>query len=188
MAKPEPRIAEAPAKQVSPPPPPRLPLNMDKKLAEIIPGQVEKSKISIHIIKSAFRLTLVYDGQEVKDYRVVFGGDPVNDKRRKGDKRTPEGLFSIRSQYPHPSWSRFMWLTYPTAESWQKHNAAKANSEISASAGIGGEIGIHGVPTGQDAWVDGGVNWTAGCISLKTADIKELYEVTQAGTSVVIDH
>ncbi|HEY9686901.1 MAG TPA: L,D-transpeptidase [Coleofasciculaceae cyanobacterium] len=165
------------------PPVPKLTPELLTRL-HMNPHDFRQDKISIRIEKSRYRLTLFYGNQPVKSYPVVFGGDPVNDKRMEGDKRTPEGRFKVRELYPHRTWSYFIWLDYPTADSWRKHQEAKTRGEIPQSAAIGGEIGIHGSPV--DAAVDLKTNWTLGCVSMKNGDIAEIYPLTQAGTPVEI--
>ena len=103
-----------------------------------------------------------------------------------GDRCTPEGTFKVKMKYPHRLWSKFIWIDYPTVESWEKHNKAKAEGKIPKNADIGGNIGIHGVPEGYDYAIDYRQNWTFGCISLKNADIDELYEFVNANTAVKI--
>ena len=54
---------------------------------------------------------------------------------------------------------------------------------------IGGGIGIHGVEYAsgiRDNYVEGRINWTLGCVSMKNADVSELYEIIKVGTPVVI--
>ena len=53
---------------------------------------------------------------------------------------------------------------------------------------IGGAIGIHGVERGKEYLIDNKTNWTLGCISLKTKDIIELYQIAFTGLSVEIRH
>ena len=148
--------------------------------------RLSKGDVRLHIDKSAFLLQVMHDTLVIKSYPVVFGGNPVEDKRREGDLCTPEGNFTLRNLYPHGKWRKFLWIDYPTAESWSKHNASKAAGEIPQDAGIGGEIGIHGVPEGRDHWIDEMEHWTLGCISLKNAHIDEIYAVCQKGTVVEI--
>lgn len=162
--------------------------NGDVALAELIVKQPRTDELVVEISKSKYKLSLVYKGEVIKEYPVVFGPDPVNDKLQEGDKRTPEGKFKVRDMYPHQSWSKFIWLDYPNAASWKNHRRAIADGAISSSAGIGGEIGIHGVPGKNDRLVENGVNWTAGCISLKTEHIDEVYSVVRKGTSIEITH
>ena len=122
----------------------------------------------------------------LNSYPVVLGPDPVNDKLMEGDGCTPEGIFGIRDKYPHRKWTRFIWLDYPNEESWKKFNKAKADGKIPQDATIGGEVGIHGVPPGKDCWIDKGENWTLGCISLKNADIVELYDFITSDMEIFI--
>ncbi len=158
-----------------------------KPLREIIDSlNADESKIEIHIDKSEYSLKLIADGIELKSYPVVFGSNPHADKIREGDKCTPEGEFKIRAKYPHKSWSKFIWIDYPTNDSWKKHNEAKANNIIPASAQIGSEIGIHGVPDNHNEWIDVINNWTLGCISLKNNDVDEIYEFVKVGTQIFI--
>jgi len=147
---------------------------------------LNRDKIRIEISKSEYTL-FVKHGQEIlKSYPVVLGPDPVNDKRMEGDGCTPEGIFGIRDKYPHRKWCRFIWLDYPNEDSWKKFNKAKADGKIPQDATIGGEVGIHGVPNGKDSWIEKGENWTLGCISLKNADIVELYDVITDDAKICI--
>ncbi|MDJ0681798.1 MAG: L,D-transpeptidase [Xenococcaceae cyanobacterium MO_167.B52] len=161
-------------------------LNYQLPITEIITTPIDKSQTAILIEKSQYHLTIYYQNQAVKSYPVVFGKNPVGDKLQEGDLKTPEGIFKVRDLYPHPSWSKFIWLDYPNDDSWSKHLEAKKSGKIKMSASIGGEIGIHGVPDNGDLLIDTKDNWTWGCISLKNKDVDEIYSVIQTGTIVKI--
>jgi murein L,D-transpeptidase YafK len=147
---------------------------------------LQSGDVWIYIDKSDMQLLIKHDTTTIKTYPVVLGGNPVGDKRMEGDQKTPEGEFALRSLYPHKKWSKFLWVNYPTDESWDKFNKAKAAGEIPKNASIGGEIGIHGVPEGYDALIDEMQNWTLGCISLKNAHVDEIFDAVKVGTKVVI--
>lgn len=175
------------------PPKPSVPtahselLNYHKPLSQLRDLSRPGTKaVAFRIEKARYRLTVLVNGRPVKSYPVVFGRNPVDDKRQEGDGCTPEGTFRIRARYPHRRWSRFLWLDYPTPDSWRKFRAAQRKGEISARAAIGGEIGIHGVPAGQDSLIDTPTNWTLGCIALKNKDIEEIYALARGGTLVTI--
>lgn len=160
-------------------------LNYDKPIIQILgTDKIDKNKSSILIEKSKYRLTFFYDSQPIKSYPVVFGANPVEDKLKAGDKKTPEGKFKIQDLYPHNPWSKFIWLDYPTKSSWRKHFKAKREGKINWNDSIGSEIGIHGTP--DDGLIENKSNWTFGCISLKNKDVDELYEFVQKGTEVEI--
>lgn len=151
-------------------------------------SQVNAQLTRIEIHKSKYQLKLFQQNKLLKTYPVVLGPDPVNDKQREGDGATPEGTFHLRDKYAHAKWSYFLWIDYPTTESWKRFNERKAAGKIPANATIGGEIGIHGVPAGRDDLITQGQNWTLGCISLSNAHITELYSAVQVGTEVKILH
>jgi murein L,D-transpeptidase YafK len=157
----------------------------NQSIARLLPQNFDRSKTSILIEKSQYRLTVYYDQKPVKAYPVVFGG-PQGDKQREGDRKTPEGILRIQDQYPHPNWSKFLWLDYPNEQSQCKHKRAKQQRQISIASSIGGEMGIHGVPQNGDWMIEARNNWTLGCPSLRTKDIDELYAVVQKGTIVEI--
>lgn len=148
----------------------RIPLS---KLTDSL--KVDLKKIRIVVLKSKYELGVYQDSLLLKNYPVVFGGNPVDDKLMQGDNCTPEGIFKIRSKYNHAKWSRFIWIDYPNADSWKKHNRAIARGLIPKNADIGGEVGIHGIPQGYDFAIDEKQNWTLGCISMKNKDVIEIF-------------
>ncbi len=158
----------------------------DQSLSKLLGSNVERQKISVLVEKSKYRLTVFYKLQPVKSYSVVFGDSPIGTKLKQGDRKTPEGISRIRSSYPHPSWSKFLWLDYPNAQSWRSHYQAKFSGQIGWLDSIGNEVGIHGVPQNSDDYIDQKNNWTWGCVSLKTADINEIYDYARTGSVVEI--
>jgi murein L,D-transpeptidase YafK len=147
---------------------------------------IEPGRIYLHVDKSDFVLSVMADTMILKQYPVVLGGNPVEDKLRQGDLCTPEGKFLVKAKYPHKSWNKFIWIDYPNENSWEKHRQANQEGIIEDYDKIGGEIGIHGVPKGTDEIINLGMNWTLGCISLKNKDINDFYPMISNGTVVII--
>ncbi len=142
--------------------------------------------VRIVIDKSDFELR-VYDGKGLlATYPVVFGLKPLEDKMMQGDRRTPEGTFKVVYNNQHKLWRKMLMLDYPTKESATKFKVRKSNGLIPATASIGNGIGIHGVETGNDYFIDRIYNWTNGCISLKNTHIDDLARYVKPGTVVVI--
>ena len=158
----------------------------NKGLKELLENKFEQEKISLLVETSKYQLTVFYDLKPVKSYPVVFGSSPNGDKFHEGDNKTPEGIYYIRDLYPHSAWSKFIWLDYPTPQSWREHYRAKLAGEIDFLLPIGSEIGIHGVPKGKDSLIEKRSNWTWGCVSLKNQDVDEIYEFVSQGTLVEI--
>ncbi len=136
--------------------------------------------------KSDYSLTLYDDDGWLVRYPVVFGSNDQSDKMMEGDKRTPEGTFTINSKRVHNKWSRFMGIDYPNAESYRKFKQRKENGTIPKSAKIGGSIGIHGTWPNDNDSVENYYNWTLGCISMRNEDVQELYRWIGVGTTIVI--
>lgn len=142
--------------------------------------------VNVVIDKSDYTLSIFTADTLVKKYDVVFGGNPIDDKHKEGDKCTPEGVFGMRDKYPHRNWEKFIWIDYPNEDSWRKFNKRKADGIIKEGETIGGEVGIHGVPDGMDHMIDNKQNWTLGCISMKNNDVNEIYPYITKLTKITI--
>jgi murein L,D-transpeptidase YafK len=147
---------------------------------------VSKGSYYIVVDKSDFELN-VYDAEGwLITYPIVLGNNDLGDKLVQGDRKTPEGTFTIIAKRPHNKWHRYMALDYPTAECIAKFNERKARRIIPANAKIGGDIGIHGTWPHEGYAVDQFQNWTLGCISLKNEHVQQLYSMIPIGTKIVI--
>jgi lipoprotein-anchoring transpeptidase ErfK/SrfK len=138
------------------------------------------------IDKSQYELSVFDSKGWLITYPVVFGSNDLRDKLYEGDRKTPEGTFTIVEKKVHSKWDRFMGLNYPTPESYEKFSERKQEGIIPGSAKIGGGIGIHGTWPHEDFQVDRYRNWTDGCISMRNKDVEELYNMVPVGTQVMI--
>lgn len=138
----------------------------------------------IVVHKLTRKLTLYKGTTPLKTYKIVLGKNPYNDKLCQGDTCTPEGVYQVRAKYPHPKWSRFIWLDYPNTQNWLKFARAKKAGRLPPEADIGGQIGIHGTEDPLKNLI--GENWTKGCVSLANQDLEEIYPLVTSDTLVVI--
>ena len=154
----------------------------------VIAAPAPLDSLRIVIEKGARTLTLWSGSQKIKDYPVVLGLNPGGRKLHEGDYRTPEGEYVISSKYQHKRWQWFMGISYPNDSDRVAYEKAKQENRIPAVngqvAGIGGSVGIHG--TASDALNQAKEDWTFGCISLLSSDIKELAGTVKIGTRVEI--
>lgn len=149
-------------------------------------GNNSKSAYYIVIDKSDYELN-VYDAQGwLVAFPVVFGNDDQGDKLVAGDRKTPEGSFTIVSKRIHNKWCRYMGLDFPTAADINKFNLRKQQGLVPPYAKEGGGIGIHGTWPHEENAVDQYQNWTEGCISMKNEHVKQLYNMIPIGTRVII--
>ncbi len=141
----------------------------------------DKTVSHIMIDKSDRLMTLFNrEGRFVKSYEVGLGFNPVGDKIQQGDGRTPEGTYIINRKNPQSSFTLSLGVSYPDVND-RKEARARGVSP-------GGDIFIHGQPTGtRDNWQsERGQDWTAGCIAVSNAEIREIYSMVRAGTTITI--
>jgi len=158
--------------------------------------------LRIVIQKSRYVLTLYKGVTPVKSYWAAFGkGYRGGDKRRKGDKRTPEGEFYICTINHSKRFYKFMGLSYPGVPhanhalksgiiTPREYDAIrKANEERRQppwETELGGAVGIHGRIADAAVRLPDPLNWTDGCIALNNEDVDEIYSVVSVGTPVII--
>lgn len=151
-----------PREQVDLPPPPPL------------VGQIDR----IVIEKTARRMQLFQDDKVVRTYRIALGFTPEGDKQRQGDGKTPEGEFTIDRRNARSAFHLSLGLDYP-----QKGHRVRASE---AGVDPGGDIFIHGQPNALPDGFKLRGDWTAGCIAVTNAEMREIWEVTPVGTKVEI--
>lgn len=169
------------AEDIAPPVNEQIPL---KRLIDSL--GIDSSDLSVLVDKSDYLLSVLNDMAVIKQYPVVFGRNPMDDKTYEGDCCTPEGSFKVITKYEHEMWSRFIWFDYPNEVSLQRHREAQSSGQVPDGRGPGGQVGIHGVPPGNDYLIRYRVNWTAGCISMKNKDVEDLYPFVFKGMNVLI--
>ena len=54
----------------------------------------------IVVEKSARRLSMFRDGNQIKTFRIALGRNPLGAKQQEGDMKTPEGIYKIDGRNP----------------------------------------------------------------------------------------
>ena len=141
--------------------------------------------------KSRHQLVVYYKGHTYRTYRAVFGRNrEPGTKLYEGDRRTPEGVYTIIEKHPSRRWRWFLGLNYPNDVDHYRYTQMRDAQELpenddGGDVGEGGHIGIHG--TDIPVLNSGNVDWTTGCISVDNRDIDELTRVLPVGTVVIIN-
>ena len=135
---------------------------------------------SLVLTKSRRELVVYFHGDPVRTYYVALGRNPVGDKERIGDNRTPEGLFFIQGRNPNSRYHLSLRISYPDAT----HRARAARLGVEP----GGDIMIHGLPAEQAPFgaAHRDYDWTNGCIAVTNKEIEELWRVIRDGTPIQI--
>jgi murein L,D-transpeptidase YafK len=135
---------------------------------------------SIVVEKSTRTLTLYQLGTPVRTYKVALGRQPVGDKVKIGDNRTPEGVFFIDYKKPESKYYKSLHISYPDI----------AHSTRASKLGVapGGDIMIHGLPAefaklGAEHRT---YDWTEGCIALTNSEIDEIFRAIPMGAVIQI--
>ncbi|MDR2307266.1 MAG: L,D-transpeptidase family protein [Paucimonas sp.] len=132
------------------------------------------------VLKSERRLQLISRGQPLKTYRISLGKQPKGAKEREGDKKTPEGLYSLDWRKVSDRYNLAMHISYPNIT-----DAAKARRE---GVDAGSMIMIHGTPLNEEypEWYFHTLDWTEGCIAMRNADMREVWSMVKDGTVIEI--
>ena len=130
------------------------------------------------VVDKSERMLVAYqNGRPIKAYHgLQFGDAPFGHKRFQGDERTPEGIYRINRRNPQSSFHLSLGISYP--------NAADRAFAAQYGRSAGGDIFIHGQPTGRPGRMRG--DWTDGCIALTNAEIEELWQIVPNGTPIEI--
>lgn len=131
---------------------------------------------------------------------IAIGSGGFSRNRRRGDDKTPLGVFRVAWINPHSRFKIFFGLDWPNPDDARRaylkgdlslkeyHAVAAAFREHRIppqDTVLGGQIGIHGLGSGSPL-VQAKVNWTDGCIALTNPQIRALSHWVQIGTRVVI--
>ncbi len=148
--------------------------------SDLATGRLRPKAEFILVEKRARRLTLWYGGFPVRAFRVSLGENPVGDKQRRGDGRTPEGRYWIAGRNRTSRFYRSLHISYPSSA--DEYEASRAGSTA------GGDIMIHGLPAGA-GWIGkhhARFDWTRGCIAVTNEEIDEIWELVADGTPIEI--
>ncbi len=126
--------------------------------------------------KSARRLSLMRDVKPVFSVAISLGRNPVGQKQREGDGRTPEGTYRLVWRDSESDHHRAILISYPN----------QAQSLLARDQGIapGGEIMVHGQ---KYFW-----RWftrsplTNGCIGLSNTAMDIVWSAVELGTPITI--
>lgn len=147
----------------------------------------------IYIYKGKRRMYVISGDVLVRDFPIGLGFNPVGNKVKAGDGRTPEGNFRICVKNSMSHFIESLGLSYPNTRDAQRALfagqitpvqykeilvAARTRTPPPWNTDLGGQIFIHAGGASRD--------WTDGCIALYNSDMKELFKIARVGTPVYI--
>jgi L,D-peptidoglycan transpeptidase YkuD (ErfK/YbiS/YcfS/YnhG family) len=146
----------------------------------IIESKTSKS-YSIIVDKFSRKCYVYLSGEKKYEFDTELGRNWVGNKRRMGDKATPEGVYKIVNKFQgnQTEYYKSLSLDYPNARDKERFRAEVKKGTLPGWAKIGNGIEIHG-GGGK------GVDWTEGCIALTDSEIDMVFSIAKVGTPVTI--
>ena len=130
--------------------------------------------------KANRRMELMRAGAVIASYKISLGLQPIGQKQREGDFRTPEGTYRLTRRNAQSDFFLAVQVSYPEA----------SDIAIARRKGWqpGGAIMVHGLPNilkySRDRYLS--TDWTDGCIALSNEDMLDFWLLTGAGTPIEI--
>jgi len=146
-----------------------------------IKESAKKGDYSIIIDKFSRKCFVYHSGAKKYEFEAELGANWVGDKRVKGDKATPEGMYKITKKFDggRTKYYKALLLDYPNDEDKRKFKSDIENGLLPSTSKIGGLIEIHG--NGGK-----GIDWTEGCVALTDREMDVVYKTVKVGTPVTI--
>lgn len=110
--------------------------------------------------------------------RARFGA-AEGDKSRRGDARTPEGVYPLDYKKSTSRYYKSIHVGYPRPDQRSKASALGIDP--------GDEILVHGPELGPDGAPGPALERTEGCVALSAADMDALWALVEPGIPIVIE-
>jgi murein L,D-transpeptidase YafK len=127
-------------------------------------------RIVVH--KGDRQLLLMHGGNIVRSYHVSLGLNPIGQKERSGDFRTPEGTYRLERRNARSDYFLSLKVSYPNETDLKRARLRHWDT--------GGSIMIHGLPNflKHEPEFYQSHDWTDGCIAVSNADMTEIWMLT----------
>jgi lipoprotein-anchoring transpeptidase ErfK/SrfK len=160
----------------------------NSKAIEISTPDITIIKLTDPVIlvnKRYYYLEIQNKGKMAKRYPISLGRDPFKRKIHQDNKTTPEGIYKIINLQTAATFYKAIDIDYPNALDRIRYDFMRTEGLVPEDRGIGGEIQIHGK---HPRFGSIQRNWTWGCISLRNADIDEIFSLPalKVGIPVII--
>ena len=138
--------------------------------------------IDFMVVNKEKRNIVMYNkGKVLNTYNISLGFEPIGTKVKRGDGKTPEGLYFIENKIKNSSFFLAIKISYPNP--WDIRRALELGYHP------GGQIMIHGVPNiGYDKNFHNSKNdWTEGCIAISNQQMLKIWKKVSLGTPILIN-
>jgi len=146
-------------------------------------GFSPRKELVDHVIvnKQHHQMLLMKGDQVVKTFWIALSDRPVGAKHFEGDRKTPEGTYTLDYIKNKSTYYKAMHISYPNSK----------DVEYARRSGMrpGGMIMVHGQPGSRSEYQETvqRTNWTSGCIALLNPDIDLFLSLVDVGTPITIN-
>ena len=142
-------------------------------------GALEKIDFIV-VNKEKRDITMYKEGKVLKKFKISLGFEPIGTKIKKGDGKTPEGLYYIEDKIRESSFFLALKVSYPNP--WDIRRALELNYHP------GGQIMIHGVPNMRydRNYHNSDNDWTEGCVAISNQQMLKIWKKISLGTPILI--
>ncbi len=145
-------------------------------------GSMSELPVADHVVvrKSQRRLYLMRGSTVLRSYKIALGLNPVGQKERSGDFRTPEGRYFLTRRNPRSDYFLSIQVSYPNDADLRRARHHRWDA--------GGAIMIHGLPNRlrRPPEYYEKYDWTDGCIAVSDSDMLEIWLMTRENTPIDI--
>lgn len=142
----------------------------------------ERVHVDRVLVKKSIRQMYLLSGDTiVRRFHIALGANPMGDKRRRGDERTPEGVYTLDFKNPNSDFYKSIHISYPGPKDVRRARQAGVDP--------GGQIMIHGQKNGFRTYASltQRFDWTRGCIAVTDRDMDIIWKLVPLGTTIEID-
>lgn len=146
-------------------------------------SQAQKKMLVDRVVvnKAAHQMILMKDGQEIRKFWIALSDKPYGKKQFEGDKKTPEGTYTLDYIKQRSNYYKAFHISYPNSK----------DIEFARSYGRrpGGMIMVHGQPPSRSSYNETvqRTDWTNGCIALLNPDLDVFLSMVDVGTPITIN-
>ncbi|MCR5535864.1 MAG: L,D-transpeptidase family protein [Succinivibrio sp.] len=142
----------------------------------------KKNLVDLVIVnKRSHQMLLLKNDQVVKKYWIALSNRPQGAKEYEGDKRTPEGTYTLDYIKEKSRFYKAFHISYPNQEDIRHARSLGRRP--------GGMIMVHGQPASKSEYHDAlqRSDWTNGCIALLNPEMDEFISLVDVGTPIQIN-
>ncbi|HIP42230.1 MAG TPA: hypothetical protein EYG90_06970 [Campylobacterales bacterium] len=145
---------------------------------------IEKKKASKIVVVKSKRVMVLFDkeGNLLSRHRISLGENPEGKKLKRGDKKTPEGIYTIIDKRKDKKYYREMLISYPNAI--DKSRAKKLGLNPGNGITIHAQVPMFWDGKGDDYTLSN--DWTNGCIAMTNKGMDTIWSMVDLGTTIEI--